>query len=284
MMASTNSVRFYWKVTDHFRQQPGEWRMEFTEWTIRCPWPSSGGNLALRVGLEAYDRDSRGRFAVAARVGVKGGTTAAFSRAAARELGGLADRLERRGFRLREPFTFFPLAAYRVVPARAFASMRAFLSTLASTSPGNSAARGPKSMDEFLANFQGAAAGGWRPLLAAWELRKDIHITQHPATAILKLHIAPADLSGLVLGAASSVTIWPPWEGKGSYPAWLRAARSTLARQFRAAGHRVDWHRGPKGEGVMIHSMRDGLGGLADVRRERRALECMKLGDLGDGS
>jgi hypothetical protein len=98
-------------------------------------------------------------------------------------------------------------------------------------------------MDEFLANFQSASAGGWRPLLAAWEQRKDIHVTQRPDTAILKLHIAPADLSGRVLGAASSVTIWPPWKGTGPYPAWLRAARSTLARQFGAVGHRVDWHR-----------------------------------------
>lgn len=255
--------------------------MEFTEWTIRCPWPSARRTLALQVGLEAHHRDPGGRFVVAARVGVKGGTTTAFSRAAARELGGLAERLERRGFRLREPFAFFPLAAYPVVPARSFASMREFLSTLASASPKASAARGPKSMDEFLANFQGAAAGGWRSLLAAWELRKDIHITQRPATAILKLHIAPSDLSGHVLGAASSVTIWPPWEGKGSYPAWLRAARTTLTRQFGAAGHRVEWHRGPRGQGVMIHSMREGLGGVPDVRRERSTLESMALGDLG---
>jgi hypothetical protein len=36
---------------------------------------------------------------------------------------------------------------------------------------------------------------------------------------------------------------------------------------------------GPKGQGVMIHSTRDGLRGVADIRRERRALESMLLGD-----
>jgi hypothetical protein len=34
----------------------------------------------------------------------------------------------------------------------------------------------------------------------------------------------------------------------------------------------------------MTHSMRDGLEGVAEVRRERRALESMELGDLADGS
>lgn len=279
MSASSNSVRFYWNVTDWFQQEPGDWKMEFTEWTIRCPWRAARRALALHAGLEAYNLGPGGRFTVAARVGVKGGTTAAFSRAAARELGGLSERLERCGFRLREPVAFFPLAAYRVVTARAFDSVREFLSTLASVNPGASAARGPKSMDEFLACFRGASAGGWRPLLAAWELRKNIYISKRPATASLKLHIAPADLSGRVLGAASSVTMWPPWNGKGSYPVWLRAARSSLARQFGEVGHRVHWHRGPRGAGVMVHSMRESLGGVAGVRRERRALESMTLGD-----
>ena len=72
MMASRDSVRFYWKVTDYFHQQPGERRMEFTEWTLRCPWPSPRGALSLRVDLEGGLHLSPSRFVMATRVGVKG--------------------------------------------------------------------------------------------------------------------------------------------------------------------------------------------------------------------
>jgi len=280
MMASGESVRFYWQVTDQFHQQPGEWRMEFTEWTLRCPWPSARRRLSLRVDLEAGRRHSTGRFGMVARVGVKGGTSAAFSRAAVRELAGLAERLQKRRFGMRDPMPYFPLSASKTLRPRTFASEREFLSALASGNAGGGASRTPRSLVEFLDSFRGESAGAWRPVLAAWELRRAIHIGGRPATAILKVHIAPADLSGRLLGAASSVTIWPPWSGKGAYPAWLRGVRRTLGAQYGAAEHDMKWYRGPKGRGVMITSLRDGLNRLSDVVLERRVLESLELGDV----
>jgi hypothetical protein len=280
MVVSRESVRFYWQVTDRFRQQPGRWRMDFTEWTLRCPWPSTRRDLMLRVDLEAGLHHSTGRLMMMARVGVKGGKTAAFSRAVAPEISGLADVLRRRRFRLRAPMAYYPLSAWKKLTRRSFAPEREFLSTLASLNAGETAGQRPSSLAEFLDSFRGTSAGDWRPLLAAWEYRRAIRIGGRPATAILKLHIAPADLTGRRLGAASSVTIWPPWSGQGAYPAWLQGIRRMLGRQYRAAGHEMKWFRGPKGRGVMITSLRDGLKRLPDVVRERRVLESLDLRDM----
>jgi len=253
--------------------------MEFTEWTVTRPWPSARRDLLLRVDLEAGLNYAAGRFVMAARVGVQGGTTVAFSRAAAHELVGLAERLQRSGFRIRAPMAYFPLSAYKRLTPRTFASTREFLSTVACANAGDAGGRRPRSLPEFLDSFRGESSGDWRPRLAAWEYRKDIRIGGRAAIAILKIHIAPADLAGRRLDAASSATIWPPWSGKGAYPAWLRGARSTIRAQYRAVGHEAGWYRGPKGRGVMITSMRHRLGGLGEIIRERRILESLHLGD-----
>ena len=42
----------------------------------------------------------------------------------------------------------------------------------------------------------------------------------------------------------------------------------------------MKWYRGPKGRGVMITSLRDGLNRLPDVVRERRVLESLELGHV----
>jgi hypothetical protein len=278
MTASRESITFFWKVAEHFRREPGSWRMEFSEWTVRCRYSSTRRRLLLRVDLDAGRHPSTGRFVMCARVGVKGGTNAAFSRAAAGELSTFSELLQKRRFALRPPMAYFPVSAWKKVTPGTFASEREFLSKLVGGERGGAAGETPRSLDEFLASFRGRAAGSWRPLLAAWEFRKPIHIAGRPATAILKIHIAPDDLAGRVLGAASSVTIWP-WSGTGRYPAWLRGARRHLGSQFRAAGHEMEWFRGPKWRGLMVTSMRQGLTTFAEVVRERRVLEAMHLGD-----
>jgi hypothetical protein len=276
MTASRESIRFYWKVVEHFRRKPGLWEIEFSEWTVRSPWPSTRHRLLLRVDLDAGRNDATGRFVMTARVGVKGGTSVEFSRAAADELSALSRVLQKRRYSLRPPMAYFPMSAWKKVTPRTFASEREFLSKLAGGEPGDTAGRTPTSLDEFLDSLRGKSAGDWCPLLAAWQYRKPIHIAGRPATAILKLHIAPYDRG--VLGAASSVTIWP-WSGAGALPAWLRKSRRTLDRQFRAAGHKMEWFRGPRRRGLMVTSMREGLGTLVEVGRERRVLEAMHLGD-----
>jgi len=90
--------------------------------------------------------------------------------------------------------------------------------------------------------------------------------------------MAPADLKG-TLGAASSITIWPLWNRKGPLPAWLANNREALDSQYRSAGHRAEWHRGPRGRGIMITSMREDLEGLSGAVRERRVLESARFGD-----
>jgi hypothetical protein len=277
MMASGKSVRFYWSVVEHFRLEPGSWRMEFSEWTVRTPYSRAPHRLVQRVDLDGGRNHATGRFVMTARVGLKGGTSAAFSRAAARELSAFSEVLQNRRFSLRPPMAYFPVSAWKRVTPRAFAAEREFLSKLAGGEPGNTAVRTPRSLDEFLNSFRGRSAGTWRPLLAAWEYRKPIHIAGRRATAILKIHIAPYELG--VLGASSSVTIWPPCAGTGPCPAWLRMSRRVLDKQYRAAGHKMEWFRGPRRRGLMITSMRKSLGTLADVVRERRVLETMHLGD-----
>lgn len=278
MTASRESVRFHWNVVEHFRRDPGPWEMEFSEWTVRRRLAPARRGLVLRVYLDAGRHHPTGRFVITALAGVKGGTSAAFSRRAAAQLSALSELLQKRRYSLRPPMACFPVSAWKKVTPRAFASEREFLSKLVGGEPGEMAGPTPRSLDDFLESLRGKLADDWRPPLAAWEYRKPIHIARRPATAILKIHIAPTDLAGRVLGAASSVTIWP-WSGTGAFPAWLRKSRRPLERQFRVAGHKMEWFRGTGRRGLMVASMREDLRTVAEVVRERSVLEARHLGD-----
>ncbi len=280
MIPSKASVRFYWQIVDQFLRKPGEWRFLGTHWRLEYVLPTQR-RLLLQASITAGLSYKTGKYTMAARVQVKGGKSDAFSRAALRDLGEVTERLQRHGFRWRdEPFACYPLLAWKSVTPRTFAAERRFLSELTKTNVGLVGRYSPRSLGELLDSFRGKSAGDWRPLNAQWELRKPIRIAGRPTTAILMFHMAPADLKGR-LGAASSITIWPPWNRKGPLPAWLASSRRALDAQYRAAGHRAEWHRGPRERGIMITSMREDLEGLTDVVRERRVLEAARFGDPG---
>jgi hypothetical protein len=278
MVPLRNPLRLYWHMADHFLEEPGDWRFLASDWRVERDLPTKRA-LRLVATLTAGLSFKTGKFTMAARVQVKGGTSDAFSRAAVRELAevGILDDLRRHGFRWGEPFAYHPLGAWKSVFPKTFASEREFLSKLAGRS-GGAKGHAPRSLSQLVAAFRGTASGAWRPSSAQWELRRPVVISERPATAICMFHIAPVDLEGR-LSVAASVTIWPPWNRKGRLPIWLAGSRRTLREQFRAAGHQAEWHRGPDGRGVMITSMRRGLRNLADVLRERRLLEAAHFGD-----
>lgn len=280
MIPSRNPVRLYWQMVDHFLRRPGGWRFLGTQWKVESPLPTRH-RLSLHAVISAGLSFRTGRYTMAIRVRVKGGTSVAFSRGALRELAetGVLERLRRHGFRWREePLAYFPLGAWKSVYPRTFTSERSFLSALTGTNAGTTTRCAPRSLRELLSGFRGKLAGDWHPANARWELRRPIRIAERPATAICMFHIAPTDRAGR-LGAASSITIWPPWNRKGPFPLWLAKNREALDSQFRDAGHRAEWHRGPRGRGVMITSMREDLDGFPGVLRERRVLEAAHLGD-----
>jgi hypothetical protein len=81
-------------------------------------------------------------------------------------------------------------------------------------------------------------------------------------------------------------------DGRSPIPPQNRAVR-TADRPFAsrysragnwAAGHKMEWFRGPRRRGLMVTSMREGLATLAEVVRERRVLEAMHLGDQPDSA
>ncbi len=280
MIPSRTPVGLYWKMVDHFLTDPGDWRFLGTHWQVESV-PPTKKRLVLKAIITAGLSYRTGKFTMSARVQVRGGTSVSFSRGAVRELdhAGVTERLKQHGFRWRdEPLWSIPLSAWNSVYPRTFASERLFLSELTGKRAGVVGREAPRSLRTLVETFRGRRAGDWRPVNAQWELRKPIRMSGRPATAICMFHIAPADLEGR-LGVASSITIWPPWNRKGPLPAWLSENREMLDSQFKAAGHKPEWHRGPAGRGVMITSMREDLERLPDVRRERRALEAAHFGD-----
>jgi hypothetical protein len=94
------------------------------------------------------------------------------------------------------------------------------------------------------------------------------------------MQFAPRDLRGLSLALHTSIAIWPPWNGTGDFPKWLEECRRMLARQFRAVGHRAEWHRGPRDHGVGIMSIR-AVRPPAQVGKIRRELERARFGEPG---
>jgi hypothetical protein len=268
---SRPSIALYWRLVDLFRADPGPWALAWTQWSIRT---SIARALQLTVSLECGD-DA----AMAASVDVKAGTSLTSSRAAARELGPLARLLARRGYDVRPPVAYYPLVAHRPLPPRAFVAERRFLSTLARATSGSLAAH-PRSALELADAFRGRLAGAWRPSVATWEWRRPVRLAGRTAVVVLMFHVAPAGTGDRrPLRAASSLTLWPPWEGRGPFPSWLASARRTLDRQLRAAGHEPEWHRGPEGRGVVVTSFRGDLRSPRAVAAERRRLESAHLGD-----
>lgn len=280
MIPSEAPVELYWSMVDHFTSKPGAWRLLGAHWQVQSV-PPTKKRLTLNAIITAGLSYRTGRFTMSSRVQVRGGTSLSFSRGARRELelAGVTERLRQHGFQRREePMAYFPLSAWNSVFPRTFADERLYLSALTGKRAGVVGRVAPRSLLALLDTFRGRKAGDWRPVNAQWELRRPIRLAGRPATAICMFHIAPAGLEGR-LGVASSITIWPPWNRKWPLPAWLSEYRARLDSQFRAAGHTAEWHEGPKGRGVMVTSMREDLRGLADVARERRALEEAVLGD-----
>lgn len=136
----------------------------------------------------------------------------------------------------------------------------------------------PRSVAEFSDCFHARRAGPWLPYRAAWERRRAIEIAGRKMQVGLMFHLAPRDLRGFSIGLATSIAIWPSWNGQGPFPRWLEDRRSLLARQFRAAGHRAEWHRGPKGRGVGIMSLVWPKPPVA-LHRVRLMLDAVELGD-----
>jgi len=278
MIPPRNPVRFYWQVVDRFLRSPGDWRFLGTDWEVervvqtkRC--------MLLRATISAGLSFETGKYTMAARVQVEGGRSDASARSALRDLVEVADSLRTHGFRWHDkPFAHYPLLAWKSVYPRTFTTERTFLSELTRTNVGTTRRCAPRSLRGLLDGFRGRLAGDWHPVNGRWELRKPIRIAGRTATAICMLHLARADREGR-LGAASSITIWPPWNRKGPLPLWLAKNREALDSQFRDAGHKAEWHCGPRGRGVMITSMREDLDGLPGVLRERRVLEAAHLGD-----
>jgi hypothetical protein len=277
MIPSRNPLRLYWQMVDHFLRKPGTWRFLGTDWQAECVLPTER-RLALRAIITAGLSFKTGKYTMSARVRVEGGTSLAFSRAAQRDLAGVKERLRRRGFRWRdEPLAYYPLSAWKTVTPRSFTGERRFLSELTEQDLNAVERHSPRSLSNLLDAFRGRFSD-WRPLHAQWEHRKPIRIAGRPTTAICMFHIAPADTEGR-LGVCSSITIWPPWNRKGPLPLWLAKNRAALNSQFRDAGHKAEWHRGPRGRGVMITSMREDLVGMKEIVRERRVFEAARFGD-----
>lgn len=289
MPGSHASLVGYWRLVDLFRADPGPWVFAWAQWSIRA---ATARSLPLVVSLECGAAEASSPAPVRGVTGVRGrardGTMAASvdvkagasltSRAAARELAPLARLLARRGYDVRAAAAFYPLVALRPFPPRAFGRERRFLSALARAPPGSVAGH-PRSTLEFAEAFRGRLAGAWRPSFATWEWRRPVRIAGRTAVAVLMFHVAPGAGGAGMGGATSSVALWPPWEGRGPFPGWLAAARRTLDRQLRAAGHEPEWHRGPDGRGVVVTSFRGDLRGVRAVAAERRRLESAHLGD-----
>lgn len=279
MTVSNASVQFYWRVVDHFRAHAGPWRMNFAEWLIQAPLQAGRRALELRLAIQAEVNVGSGEFRVVSRVGAKGGASLAFSRAAARDLGGLWKVFAKRGYKLHNPIAYYPLYGWRVPRPTGRGPERRFLAELAERDPGD-VARPVRTMDECLASMRGRSSGDWRPYLASWTRKPKVAVGGRPASAHIMFHIAPADLEHTRLGVSSSITIWPAWSGQGRMPAWLTNAKRSIDGQFRAAGHRADWVRLNGGPGFLITSHKE-LRGLPALVRERRLLENLTLGDSG---
>lgn len=280
MIPSDAPLELHWEMVDQFSRNPGAWRFLGTHWQVQSV-PPTRKRLILNGIITAGLSYRTGRFTLSSRVQVRGGRSVTFSRGAVRELeaAGVTEGLKQHGFRWHDdPLWSIPLSAWHSVYPRTFAGERLFLSALTGKRAGTVGHAAPRSLRTLLDTFRGRRAGDWRPVNARWELRKPIRLSGRPATAICMFHIAPADLEGR-LGVASSITIWPPWNRTWPLPAWLSECRAGLASQFRAAGHKPEWHKGPEDRGVVITSMREDLRGLTDVLRERRALEAAELGD-----
>jgi len=158
-----------------------------------------------------------------------------------------------------------------------FARERSYLAKVLGHSETSSSVR-PSGFRGFTDSFGRGGASSWAPYRAAWEVRRPIELVGRRAEVILMVHLAPRDLRGLSLGLSTSVAIWPPWQGRGTFPEWLASRRRLLAGQFRAVGHKAEWYRGPGGRGVGIMS----LVFHRPPHRIAERLRALELAEFGD--
>lgn len=239
---------------------------------LTAPFSESGAVVEATLVARSWQRPAK--FAAFVQVTVPASGTA---RGAIRRLG---DELTRRGYEhTAGHIPRVPIWARRNLSPTQLAGERAYLAHLLGAAD-DVPRSAPKDVRGFVAFFSGDRSGPWHPARASWEQRRPIVVGGRDAEAVLMVHLYPGSrrgASGSVL--ATSVAIWPPWNGTGDFPAWLTDRRRLLARQFRAIGHRAEWVRGPRDRGVGIMSLVD-QPSSARVGKVRRLLDQAVLGDV----
>jgi hypothetical protein len=271
------STWLWWRVVDGLRRAD-EWVQMYEAWTlvrvVRRPGPA-----AIRATLSAGTR--RARFWTLAVVELLNPSSRAKNPSLRPLVEEMGRALRHRGYEFAEPLPRQPLLARKRLRPSQVGGERRFLAELMASPPGILGSA-PRDLTDFSESFRADRAGGWRPHRAYSERRRPIRLGGRRTEAILMFHLSPRDLRGLRLGVACSMSIWPPWTGRGRLPRWLAESRPVLARQFKAAGHKAEWIRGPKSRGVGIMSL-VWLREPIDLARARRALDTAELGDLDWG-
>lgn len=267
-------TRRIWRaVHDELLGAPG-WRHCREEWTLTGRL-GAAQRATLRVILTGSSLKTD--VALRASVEIDGWT----SRAGGSAIGGAYRLLKKRGYvELRRARPGEKIYLNKRIGSAGLRAERQVLASLAGAIDEGPRTRLAKDMGESARCFGAGLAGPWLPYRAAWERRRPIWIGGRETDVGLMFHLAPRDLRGLSLGVATSIAIWPPWNGRGQFPKWLEARRTLLAKQFRAAGHRAEWYRGPQGRGLGIMSLVWPRPPVA-LHRIRLMLDAAELGDLG---
>lgn len=251
------------------------WRHVTEEWVLSASLGKSGATIRARLAARSWRPPAI--FWAFVEVNVpKSGTARAV-------ISGIKQELTRRGYKHPSGhISGAPVFARRTLKPSEVVGERAFLARLLDVADAVPRVT-PKALPSFVAFFRGACAGSWRPASASWERRRPITVAGRATEGILMVHLYPGGRSGGPgMALATSVAIWPPWNGTGAYPTWLTAQRASLSRQFRAVGHKAEWVRGPKDRGVGIMSIVDHPASMR-VASLRRALDRAALGDAPPG-
>lgn len=268
------ALQLWRRVHDSMKGASG-WRHVTEEWVLSAPLGNSGAIIRARLAARSWRPPAV--FWAFVEVNVpKSGTARAV-------ISAIKQELTRRGYK--HPSGHLagsPVFARRTLKPSELAAERAFLAQLLAVADAVPRAT-PKDLQSFVAFFRGARARAWRPASASWERRRPITVAGRATEGIVMVHLYPGGRrGGPGTALATSVAIWPPWNGTGAYPTWLTAQRAALARQFRAVGHKAEWVRGPKERGVGIMSIVDHPASTR-VASLRRALGRAALGDAPPG-
>lgn len=262
------SLQLWAKVHEELRNAPG-WSACREEWTF------AGRILPDQVGIRAVVVGTPSRSGLGIRCNIEIKPFPAKARPYVDEVRSV---LQARGYVcFRRPRAGETTFMNRSIANSELSDERRWLAALLGSTD-DPARSTPGSMAEFSACFDAEGAGPWLPYRGAWERRRAIKVGGRRMEAGLMVHLAPRDLRGFSLEISTSIAIWPPWNRRGPLPKWLEAQRATLARQFRAAGQRAQWHRGPGGRGVGIMSIVSPRPPVA-LHRIRLALDSVHLGD-----